>query len=62
MGAEEMPIRRSIEDGVIFTPKTHSATSKALEATREILGIRGTKPSVKRSRGSLSAWPRRTTT
>jgi hypothetical protein len=36
-----MPIRRYVEDGVVFTPKTLSAMSKGLEATTEILGIRG---------------------
>ena len=33
-----MPIRRYLEEGV-FTPKTISEMSKALEATVEILGI-----------------------
>jgi hypothetical protein len=33
-----MPIRRYLEEGV-FTPKTTSEMSKALEATVEILGI-----------------------
>ena len=34
-----MPIKRYVEDGVIFTPKALTAMSKALEATTEILGI-----------------------
>jgi hypothetical protein len=36
-----MPIRRYVEKGVVFTPQTLSAMSKALEATTEILGIEG---------------------
>ena len=39
MGGTEMPIRRYVENGVIFTPKALTAMSKALEATTEILGI-----------------------
>ena len=36
-----MPIRRYVEDGVVFTPKTLSAMSHALQDTTEILGIEG---------------------
>jgi hypothetical protein len=39
MGGGEMPIRRYVEKGVVFTPQAHSAMSKALEATAAILGI-----------------------
>jgi hypothetical protein len=39
MGGGEMPIRRYVEKGVVFTPQALSAMSKALEATAEILGI-----------------------
>jgi hypothetical protein len=39
-GGAAMPIRRYVEKGVVFTPQALSAMSKALEATREILGIR----------------------
>jgi hypothetical protein len=38
-GAAEMPIRRYVEKGVVFTPQRLSAMSKALVATTEILGI-----------------------
>jgi hypothetical protein len=41
MGGTEMPIRRYVEKGVIFTPQALSAMSKALKATTEILGIEG---------------------
>ena len=34
-----MPIRRYLENGVIFTPKALRAMGKALEATTEILAI-----------------------
>jgi hypothetical protein len=34
-----MPIRRYVENGVVFTPKTLSAMSRALEDTAAILGI-----------------------
>jgi hypothetical protein len=40
-GGAEMPIRRYVEKGVVFTPQALSAMSKALEATIEILGIEG---------------------
>jgi hypothetical protein len=40
MGGGEMPIRRYVEKGVVFTPQALSAMSKAFEATIEILGIR----------------------
>jgi hypothetical protein len=40
MGGREMPIRRYVEKGVVFTPQALSAMSTALEATVEILGIR----------------------
>ena len=33
----KMPIRRYVEDGVVFTPKTLSAMSHALQDTTEIL-------------------------
>jgi hypothetical protein len=36
----EMPIKRYVENGVVFTPQALSAMSKALAATTEILGIR----------------------
>ena len=36
-----MPIRRYVEDGVVFTPKTLSVMSRALQDTTEILGIDG---------------------
>ena len=36
-----MPIRRYVEKGVVFTPQALSAVSKAIEATREILGVEG---------------------
>jgi hypothetical protein len=36
-----MPIRRYVDEGVVFTPQALSAMSKALEATAEILGIGG---------------------
>jgi hypothetical protein len=49
MGGGEMPIRRYVEKGVVFTPQALSAMSKApqalsamskaLEATTEILGF-----------------------
>ena len=34
-----MPIRRYVENGVVFAPKTLSAMSRALQDTVEILGI-----------------------
>ena len=34
-----MPIRRYVENGVVFTPQALSAMSKALEATTEMLGV-----------------------
>ena len=34
-----MPIRRYLEQGVVFTPEALSAMGKALEETTEILGI-----------------------
>ena len=34
-----MPIRRYVEDGVIFTPKALKAMGEALKATTEILAI-----------------------
>jgi hypothetical protein len=37
----KMPIRRYVEDGVVFTPKTLSAMSRALEETTQVLGIEG---------------------
>ena len=41
MGGTEMPIRRYVEKGVVFTPQALSAMRKALEATTEILAIEG---------------------
>jgi hypothetical protein len=38
-GGTEMPIRRYVKDGVVFTPRVLSSMSRALEATTEILGI-----------------------
>jgi hypothetical protein len=37
----EMPIRRCVEKGAVFTPQALSAMSKALEAATETLGIDG---------------------
>ena|ERR1700704_2715424 len=34
-----MPIRRYLEQGVVFTPEALSSMGKALEETTEILGI-----------------------
>jgi hypothetical protein len=34
-----MPIRRYVEEGVVFTPEALATMSRALEATVEILGI-----------------------
>jgi hypothetical protein len=36
-----MPIRRYVQNGVVFAPKTLSAMSRALEDTTQILGIVG---------------------
>jgi hypothetical protein len=36
-----MPIKRYVENGVVFAPQALSAMSRALEETTEILGIRG---------------------
>jgi hypothetical protein len=44
MGGGEMPIRRYVEKGVVFTPQALSAMSKAFEATTEILGIGPNEP------------------
>ena len=35
----EMPIRRYVEEGFVFTPHALSAMGQALEATSKILGI-----------------------
>jgi len=40
----EMPIRRYMEKGVVFTPQALSAMSRALEATTQILGIESDEP------------------
>jgi hypothetical protein len=40
-GATEMPIRRYLGEGGVFTPKTISEMSRALEAATRILGIEG---------------------
>ena len=36
-----MPIRRYVENGVVFAPEALSSMSRALEATIEILGMDG---------------------
>jgi hypothetical protein len=43
-GRREMPIRRYVEKGVVFTPQALSVMSKAFEATTERLGIGPDEP------------------